>query len=211
MSDGFRNDYETTASRLPHWVRGLLPTVVRRRTLPWLYWLWYDFKDYFAEAIGRLPWHGLRLALYRHVLRVRIGDQTSVHRNCRFYRPSGVTIGGHTVVNRDVLLDGRMGLAIGNNVSISEGVAIFTLEHDPSSPTFENRGASVRIGDHVFIGARAILLPGVAVEQGAVIAAGAVVTHDVEPHQIVAGVPARSIGQRRNDLDYVLNYRKFLG
>ena len=122
-----------------------------------------------------------------------------------------VQIGANTVINRDVLLDGRMGLVIGDNVSVSEGVAIFTLEHDPNSPDFANRGAPVRIADRAFIGARAIILPGVTVGEGAVVAAGAVVTHDVPPYTIVGGVPARPIGERRRDLSYTLDYRKFLG
>jgi len=104
-----------------------------------------------------------------------------------------------------------MGLYIGSNVSISEGTAIFTLEHDPNSPTFDNRGAPVRIADYVFLGARAIVLPGVTIGEGAVVGAGAVVTRDVAPFTIVAGVPAKPIGQRSRDLAYSLDYRKFLG
>ena len=103
------------------------------------------------------------------------------------------------------------GLRIGDNVNISEGVAIFTLEHDPNSLEFASRGAEVRIGNRVFIGARAIILPGVTVGEGAVVAAGAVVTKDVRPFAIVGGVPARSIGNRTRDLTYELDYRKFLG
>ena len=191
------------------WRRRLPP--VFKRILSKLFWLWYDSRDFLAEAIGWLPFHTLRLVLYRHVLGVHIGSYTSVHRGCRFYCPPGVQIGEHTVINRDVLLDGRTGLQIGHNVSISEGTTIFTLEHDPNSPTFENRGAFVLIGDYAFIGARAVVLPGVTIGQGAVVAAGAVVTHDVAPFTIVAGVPARPIGQRPRDLAYTLNYRKFLG
>jgi acetyltransferase-like isoleucine patch superfamily enzyme len=182
-----------------------------RRFLTKLYWHWYDARDFIAEAVGWLPSHGLRLLLYRRLLRISIGQRTSIHRSCRFYRPSGVNIGSHSIINRDVLMDGRMGLQIGNNVSISEGTAIITLEHDPNSPAFETRGAAVRLGDRVFVGARAILLPGVAIGEGAVIAAGAVVTRDVAPFAIVAGVPARPIGERRQDLTYTLDYRKFLG
>jgi len=182
-----------------------------KRLLHWLYWLAYDARDFVAEAVGWLPSHLLRLGLYRYLLRIRLGAHSSVHRGCRFYRPSGVQIGVHTVINRDVVLDGRQGLVIGDNVSISEGVAFFTLEHDPNSPTFENRGAPIRIGDRAFVGARAMVLPGVTIGEGAVVAAEAVVTRDVEPYQIVAGVPARPIGQRAPDLTYTLEYRKFLG
>jgi acetyltransferase-like isoleucine patch superfamily enzyme len=207
---GVYGDYERTSARLSSRVRRLLPPRLRS-IINQSYWRWYDTTDFLAEMIGGLPSHTLRVFLYRSLTGVHIGARTSIHRGCRFYRPSGVTIGGHTVINRDVLLDGRMGLQIGANVSISEGAAIITLEHDPDSPTFETRGALVRIGDRVFVGARAILLPGVAIGEGAVIAAGAVVTRDVEPFAIVGGVPARPIGQRRQDLTYTLDYRKFLG
>jgi acetyltransferase-like isoleucine patch superfamily enzyme len=209
-SNGVYGDYQQRSARLSPRLRRLIPDGLRS-LMTQLYWRWYDARDFIAEAVGWLPSHGLRLLLYRHLLRISIGQHTSIHRSCRFYRPSGVSIGNHSIINRDVLLDGRMGLQIGDNVSVSEGTAIITLEHDPLSPTFETRGAAVRISDRVFVGARAILLPGVAIGEGAVVAAGAVVTRDVEPFAIVAGVPARSIGERRQDLTYTLDYRKFLG
>jgi acetyltransferase-like isoleucine patch superfamily enzyme len=187
-----------------------LPLPVKR-FLNALYWLAYDSIDFLAEAIGWLPSHLIRLWLYRHLLRVRIGTRAGIHRGCRFYRPSGVQIGHHTAVNRDVILDGRMGLQIGAFVNISEGAALFTLEHDPHSPTFERRGAPVCVGDRASIGARAVILPGVTVGEGAFVAAGAVVTRDIPPYTIVAGVPARPIGERGRDLTYTLGYRKFLG
>lgn len=187
-----------------------LPAPIKR-SLNWLYWLVYDSTDFLAEAIGWLPFHTLRLFALRHVLGLRIGARTSIHRKCRLYRPTHVQIGKNTVINREVLLDGRMGLRIGDNVSISEGAMLLTLEHDPNSPVFESRGGPVTIGDRAFVGARAMVLPGVAVGEGAVVAAGAVVTHDVPPFTIVGGVPARPIGQRRQDLIYTLDYRKFLG
>jgi len=198
------------AHRVPHCLRRWLPYWVRRG-LNQSYWLLYDLRDFAAESIGWLPFHGVRLLLYRHLLRIKVGSGSSIHRGCRFYRPSGVQIGLCTVINRDVLLDGRIELSIGNNVSISEGSAIFTLEHDPDSPDFRRRGAPVCIEDRVFVGAHAIILPGVILGEGAVVGAGAVVTRDVDPFTIVAGVPARLIGQRWRDLEYSLNYRKFLG
>lgn len=115
------------------------------------------------------------------------------------------------MVLRDVLLDGRRGLTIGDNVNVSEGVLVFSLHHDISSPDFAASGGPVIISDHVFIGARAIILPGVQIGRGAVVAAGAVVTRDVAPLSIVGGVPAREIGIRPDVLSYTLDYRKFLG
>jgi maltose O-acetyltransferase len=64
----------------------------------------------------------------------------------------------------------------------------------------------VIIGDHVWIAYRAVILPGVTIGEGAVVAAGAVVTRDVEPFPIVAGVPAKKIGERNRNLDYQLHF-----
>jgi len=206
----FRSGLEDLARTGAGRLKRFLPAWAKRAMVQ-LYWLGYDARDFVAEVVGRLPSHGVRVVCYRYLLRVAIGRHTSIHRGCRFYHPSRVQIGDNTVVNRDVLFDGRMGLQMGSNVSISEGVAIFTLEHDPNSPDFSNRGAAVRIGDRAFIGARAMILPGVIINEGAVVGAGAVVMHDVPPYTIVAGVPARPIGERRRDLAYTLDYRKFLG
>lgn len=176
-----------------------------------LYWLSYDAVDFLAEQTGYIWFHSPRLWLYRHLFKTTVGAHTSIHRGCRFYRPPGVTIGAHSVINRDVLLDGRSGLIIGDNVSISEGTVILTLEHDPNSPTFENRGGPVIIQDRVFIGTQAMILPDITIGEGAIVAARAVVTRDVAPYTIVAGVPARPIGERTQELAYTLDYRKFLG
>lgn len=210
MQEGVNQDHEAAKGKAPTVFRRYAPLGLKRCLSRW-YWRWVDAKEYFIEMVGGIPSHTVRLFLYRQIFHVSIGTASSIHRCCRFYRPSGVTIGAHSVVNRNVLLDGRTGLHIGNNVSVSEGAAILTLEHDPNSPTFDLRGAPVVIGDRVFVGVGAILLPGISVGEGAVIAAGAVVTHNVEPYAIVGGAPARQIGLRSRDLSYELAYRKFLG
>lgn len=193
-----------------HALRRYVPRSVKTFMLR-LYWLGYDSRDYLAELLGLIPSHSVRLIGYKYLFGITIGRKTSIHSHCRFYKPSGVEIGHNTIINRDVLLDGRSGLNIGNNVSVSEGALLLSLEHDPNSPSFANRGGPVTIHDYVFIGARAIILPSVSIGNGVVVAAGAVVTRDVEAFTIVGGVPARVIGQRNTDLTYQLNYRKFLG
>lgn len=207
---GFRSGLQELSGSRSSWLRRLLPGWAKHVAIR-LYWLGYDARDYLAEAVGWLPAHSLRTLSYRFLLHMTIGRHTSIHRGCRLYCPPRVQIGSNTIINRDILLDGRMGLVIGDNVSISEGVAIFTLEHDPNSPDFANRGAAVRIADRAFIGARAIILPGVTIGESAVVAAGAVVTRNVSPYTMVGGVPARLIGERCHDLSYTLDYRKFLG
>ncbi len=206
---GVSQDQRNTYGRLPPGFRQRLPDPIKR-LLGNLYWKWYDLRDFIAEIIGWVPSHHVRLFLYRTIAGVKIGKQSSIHRGCRFYRPSGVTIANNVIINRDVLLDGRMDLTIEENVSVSEGVQLITLEHDPNSPTFEMRGAPIVIRERAFIGAQAMVLPGVTIQEGAVVAARAVVTRDVSEFTIVAGAPARPIGERCRDLVYQLNYRKWL-
>ena len=111
-------------------------------------------------------------------------------------------IGANTAINRRCYLDARQGIEIGDNVNVSPEVYILTYQHDPQSPTFASYGAPVVIEDHAWIGVRAILLPGVRIGEGAVVAAGAVVTADVPPYAIVAGVPATVKQERTRDLRY---------
>jgi len=191
-------------------LRAHAPAAVKR--IAWhLYWLWYDARDAWTAGVGRIPSHTIRLLLYRTLFGVSVGACSSIHMQCRFYNPSAVTIGRNSIINRGVLLDGRYPLTIGNNVSVSEEAMFVTLEHDPDSATFENRGGPIVVADRAFVGTRALILPGVTIGEGAVVAAGAVVTRDVEPYTIVGGVPARLLRQRSRDLTYELNYRKRFG
>ena len=164
------------------------------------------FVLFAAFVTGRVPWHAGRLFVYRRLLGVKIGRRTSVHWRTRFYAPHGVAIGDHSIIGNDVFLDGRYGLTIRDNVNICGETAIFTAEHDPNDPDFSMVGAPVVIEDYVYVGSRSTILPGVRLSQGAVVAAGAVVTKDVPEYAIVAGVPAHPIGERRRDLRYRLDF-----
>ncbi|WP_175871412.1 acyltransferase [Burkholderia sp. BCC0397] len=139
---------------------------------------------------------------------VRIGRDSSIAMGC-FVTGYHISIGDNTVVNRYTYLDGRVPLTIGNNVNISHYTLIQTLTHDPQNPDFVCLCKPVVIEDHVWIGARAIISPGVRVGEGAVVGAGSVVTRDVEPYTIVAGNPARFIKERTRDLRYRSRYFPF--
>jgi putative colanic acid biosynthesis acetyltransferase WcaF len=186
-----------------------------KRFLIYCYWywrqFWEDWQDYSAELAGYVPSHAFRLWWYRSVCRMQIGPHSSIHRRCRAYRPHQIAIGDHSVINYCVLLDGRRGLKIGDNVSISEGTSILTLGHDIDAPDFALAGGHVTIGDRVFIGSFVRILPGVSIGEGAAVGAGSVVVHDVAPYTLVAGAPARFIRDRRRKLTYQLDYRKRFG
>jgi len=89
-------------------------------------------------------------------------------------------------------------LTIGSHVSLASSVLIYNSEHKINDEDFGASEEPVEIGDYVFIGPRAIILPGVKIGKGAVIGAGAVVTKDVPDFAIVGGVPAKVIGERKN-------------
>jgi acetyltransferase-like isoleucine patch superfamily enzyme len=152
--------------------------------------------------LGHLPGRLLRTGLARLLLGLRI-DRRAVLYQWRDLRcPERIEIGPGTVIGHWATLDGRRGIAIGRDVNLSSEVALWTLQHDPDDRRFGVRGGPIAIEDHAWISFRATVLPGVTIGRGAVVAAGAVVTGDVEEYTVVGGVPARQIGTRSRDLDY---------
>ncbi len=166
---------------------------------------WYN------QAFGRLPSRTLRHAFLRCWLG-QYGRGSGVQMGCRFLNGRKIYLGERNVINWGCVLDGRkFVIRTGHDVSIGPEATILTLGHDPQSPHFADLGGDVVIGDRVWIAYRAVILPGVTIGEGAVVAAGAVVNRDVEPYAIVAGVPAKKVGERNRNLEYQLNYHPFLG
>lgn len=145
--------------------------------------------------IGHCPSHSLRRFFYR-LFGVTLGKGSTIHMWTGFFDPRGVAIGEDTLIGDHCFLDGRDRLKIGSHTDIASQVLIYNSEHDIEADYFRAITAPVEIGNYVFIGPRAIILPGVKIGDGAVVAAGAVVTKDVEPYKIVGGVPAKEIGER---------------
>ncbi len=163
-----------------------------------------DFELMLLNFIGSIPLHVVRRFFYR-LAGIKIGRSSTIHCWVRFYDPKKIKIGDGTIIGDHCFLDGRDKLLIGNNVDIASQVLIYNSEHDINSVDFKPITAPVIIEDHVFIGPRAIILPGVKIGQGAAVAAGAVVSRDIPEYKIYGGVPAREIGERRaKDLHYKL-------
>ena len=110
--------------------------------------------------------------------------------------PKGIVIEDGVSIGPKVLLDGRCGLYIGKSAVIGYDAIIWSLNHDYNDLHFCGKGAPVYIGEYAWICSRSIILPGIKIGKGAVIASGAIVTKDVPPYAIVAGIPAKIIGQR---------------
>ncbi|WED66354.1 acyltransferase [Synoicihabitans lomoniglobus] len=150
----------------------------------------------------------------RAFLRCYLGDMrhgTGVQMGCKFLNARKVHLGERNVINFGCLFDGRkFVIRTGSDVSIGPEASILTLGHDPQSPDFADRGGDVIIGNRVWIGYRAIILPGVNIGEGAVVAAGSVVSRDVEPYSIVAGIPARYVKNRERNLVYLSSHNPWL-
>jgi acetyltransferase-like isoleucine patch superfamily enzyme len=145
--------------------------------------------------VARFPVRRLRHAAYRR-MGMQLPRNARIHRGLELRGAPNVAIGEGSVIGFDAILDGRSGIRIGRHVNVSSGAAIWTLQHDHRDPAFGAYGAPVVIGDRAWISFRATILPGVTVGEGAVVAAGAVVTKDVPAYAIAAGVPARVVGER---------------
>ena len=109
-----------------------------------------------------------------------------------------VMIGDHTRVGLHNTIIGPV--IIGNHVNLAQGITVTALNHifEDSNKRIDEQGVStnqVVIEDDIWIGANAVILPGVTIGHHSVVAAGAVVTKDVPPHSLVAGVPAKIIKQ----------------
>jgi acetyltransferase-like isoleucine patch superfamily enzyme len=110
------------------------------------------------------------------------------------YHPECISFGSRVDVGENVIIRGGGGIFIGNDVLIAAGAALMSQGHPIDPPRWgRNVSKPISIGNEVWIGAHAVVLPGVTIGDGAVVAAGAVVSRDVPSYAVVAGVPARVI------------------
>lgn len=184
--------------------RNLSTPEASKKILVRLYNYCLDLKIYLLEICGWIPFHSIRNNIYR-LAGVKIGAGSTIHTGCRFYQPENISIGVDTSVGDRCFLDGRAKLIIGSHVSIASQVLIYNSEHNINDEWFTAQNAEVKIGDYVFVGPRAIILPGVTIGSGAIVAAGAVITKNLSEGTIAGGVPAIKIGERKlKDFRYKL-------
>jgi maltose O-acetyltransferase len=143
----------------------------------------------------------LRAAYWRRHMKT-LGSESRISHQVKITAPENIAIGQNSGITNRCILDGRGGISIGDEVMIGFESVLITCTHRFENPEIPIRKqgfweAPITIGDDAWLGARVIVLPGMTIGQGAVVAAGAVVTEDVPPYAIVGGVPARSIGSRK--------------
>jgi maltose O-acetyltransferase len=128
-----------------------------------------------------------------------LGKQTVTSPGLYVECPEQLTIADEVSLSPGVSIMGIGGVTIGRGTMIARGTLIVTTTHDSNALLMRKTGLHkpVVIGEEVWIGAGAIILPGVKIGSYAIVGAGAVVTHDVPEKQVVVGVPARGIRERQ--------------
>ena len=160
------------------------------------------------HIVNRIPFAGPRMALYR-ALGVRFEDiaTTGLMLGVEVFKPSRLAIGADTSIGPHTLLDARGGITLGRHVNVSSFCRFMSAKHDIDDPDFTAAFEPIVLGDRVWAGIGATILGGVTIGEGAVVAAGAVVTRDVAPWTVVGGVPAKPLRERPREARYRIDYR----
>lgn len=142
----------------------------------------------------------LRAALWTLVLK-KCGKGVVIKPGCKFFNPGGIEIGDYTLIGENARIGGKFGVKIGNFVMLAGNVDIFTVKKgydrwEVPMCVQKESGHPIEIGDDVWIGSKAVLMSGVKIGRGAIIATNAVVTKNVPPFAIVGGIPAKIIKYR---------------
>ena len=139
-----------------------------------------------------MAWKRLLLRLFG----ARVAPGVRIESSATFWAPWNLTVGENAWIGGGARLYCVDAVTIGANAVVSQEADVCTASHDLSSPAFELTHRPIAVGDGAWIAARAAVLPGVRVGEGAVVGYGAVVTRDVPPWTVVAGNPAREVGKR---------------
>lgn len=169
----------------------------------------YDALYVFINGfVNRIPFWSIRKLLYR-MCGLKIGRKSRINMRCILFEPWRIRIGKNTIINEYSVLDGRGFLQIGDNCSISLRSIIYSSSHNPHSSSFEYFERKTVIGNGVWIGAGAIVLPGSILNNLCILGAGSVATgKEYKEKCIYAGVPAKEIKERKV-AEVSVNYRAF--
>jgi len=141
-----------------------------------------------------------RSAVRRALARMNVGRRVSVKSGLRVHKPRNITLGDDVRINTDVTIQAHGPVTIGDRTMVAAGCIIVTANHDLSKRGLEAFGnleaGPVSIGSDCWLGAGAVVLPGVTIGDGAVVAAGSVVTRDLPAETICIGAPARPVRPR---------------
>jgi acetyltransferase-like isoleucine patch superfamily enzyme len=180
---------------------GQLRKHLNKNILHWLRYYYYKIK---LENCGEEIFFEKNSRFLRFPKNISLGDRIVIKegvRICSCNKNAKISIGENTTVGYHSFIFASEKITIGDNCLIAPFTYIVDSNHEIKKGTNinsqDNTTATVKIGDDVWIGTGAKILAGVTIENGAVIAAGAIVNCDVKSNQIVGGIPAKVIGKRK--------------
>lgn len=170
----------------------------------------HSLKSKMARAVWNIVWlllfrptpdRGLSLFVRWRIILLRlfgakIGKHCAVRNSAKIWQPWNLELGDWAAISEDCDIYSADIIRIGDRSTISKGAFLCGASHDVTSPIMELTCAPITIGHDAWVASRSIILPGVSIGDGAVVAAGAVVTKDVEPWTVVGGNPAKIIKKR---------------
>lgn len=160
--------------------------------------LWYFVSTLIFEG-GWMPWMAPKRWLLR-LFGAEIGRGLVIKPRVCIKYPWRFVAGDHCWIGQGVWVDNLADVRLGSHVCLSQQAYLCTGSHDYRQPTFDLTVRPLEIQCGAWIGARAVLLPGVTVGANAIVAAASVVTRDVLPATVVAGQPAKAVRTRRPPL-----------
>lgn len=152
------------------------------------------------------PLHGWRRLLLR-AFGAKVGSHTHIYPRARIWAPWNLTCGDYACIGDGAVIYNPQPVVLGTRCIVSQDAYICGATHDYNDPTFPLVSAPIVLGAYSWVCARATVQCGVTLEEGAVLALGAVATRDIESWSVYGGVPARRITCRTR-VDQVLSIIK---
>lgn len=161
---------------------------------------------YMQFQVSYIPSHHLRDWIYKNIYLVKMAPESIIYFGAEIRGSYNLKIGKGAIIGDKAVLDARVGgIEIGENVQLGSFVKLWTDSHDMNDPYFRGtprKRGPIKIGNRAWLGPNVTVIHSVTIGEGAVIAAGSVVTKDVEPYAVMGGIPAKKIGERSQDLRY---------
>ena len=166
--------------------------------------LWYVVNAWFFKCSWN-AFSGLKVGLLR-LFGAKVGKGVNIKPHVNIKYPWNLTIGDYSWIGEEVWIDNLVPVTIGKNACISQGALLLCGNHNYKSPAFDLITGEIHIEDGAWIGAKAVVCPGVTVGSHAVLAVGSVASSDLEPYTVYRGNPAASVRKREinenEDIDH---------
>ena len=154
----------------------------------WKVMLWYPFNYFLLHS--SLPWPSSLKVFVLRLFGARVGKTVVIKPRVRIKYPWKLSIGNYTWLGEDVWIDSLDTVDIGSNVCLSQGVMLLTGNHDYTDTEFALRLGQITLQDGVWIGAKAVVCPGVTCHYSSVLTVNSVATKDLDAMSIYSGNPA---------------------